>query len=380
MATKVLHGSMAEMLAKVKENTMSKQDLYDIDMKLWKIMSGMQQRTIQQILTHFYRTEGGRSGVDPQIVKNRIYDLKDQGVFQIKACKGFTEYVLVKGKVPKAPDVTPAAKPLKDRDEDRQPMSNASNVFAMRDHYSVAAHTQLPPNLDENFEIVEDTLITPTTQVSTDTTPRTEEELISMSQPTTTVDIEPLPTVSVEVHCWKMLQNGQRRYRSEMVESLARVRNIEITSAKAYMSLLASTSKWLRTEKEGRRCVHFMDPGTPMPLAVSNKTSRTVLPMESCTVPVTHAPKEALQVTDRVQSQPVVAPTVGLVEIVLKIKGIDFTIPEMKELHEVLINANLSDNKGKSSSGLLQTAHVIKGVVFTTQELWEVLEQLDKHM
>lgn len=379
MATEVLRGSMTEMLAKVKEKTMTSQEIYEIDMKIWKIMSGMNQRTIQQIITHFFRTEGGRAEVDPEIVKNRIVELKNQGVLEVKPCKGFTEYVLVKGMVPKKPVDGPAPKVAVVRDFDKvQPFSNATNVFAMRDHHSPSAHTDLPPDLDENFEIKEDVLVTPTTEVSKDTTPTIEEESVDMKNTTTTIDLKPKMYDSVGVHFWKLLANGNTPRLSEVLKSLMDVRKILGSTAMQYVYSVSRKHSWVKIDKSEADWIFRMDPQVPMPEApINSRGSALMRQILSQETSASGRPMEEVIPTQERDENKVTSP---LVEITLKIKGVDFTISEMRELHEVLLNANLSETKSKTSSGLLQTAHMIKGVSFTNQELWEVLEQIDKHI
>ena len=379
MATEVLRGSMSEMLAKVKEKAMTPQEIYEIDMKIWKIMSGMQQRTISQMLTHFYRTEGGRSGLDPEIVKGRIVALKEQGVFEVKACKGFTEYKLVKGMVPKKPVDDPAPKVVVVRDFDKvQPFSNATNVFAMRDHHSTSAHTDLPPDLDENFEIKEDTLVTPTTEVSKDTTPTIKEESVNMENTTTTTTLKPKMYDTVPVHFWKLLANGNTPKLSEVLKSLMDVRRVIGSTAMQYVYNMSRKHSWIKIDKSQADWIFSMEPQVPMP--ENPATGRGSTLMRQMLAQEAAEAEQAVEEVIPTQETKETKENAPLIEVTLKIKGMDFTISEMKELHEALLNSNLSEAKNKNSSSLLQTAHLIKGVPFSSQELWEVLEQLDKYM
>lgn len=382
MATEVLRGSMTEMLAKVKEKTMTSQEIYEIDMKIWKIMSGMNQRTIQQIIAHFFRTEGGRAEVDPEIVKNRIVELKNQGVLEVKPCKGFTEYVLVKGMVPKKPVDDPAPKVAVVRDFDKvQPFSNATNVFAMRDHHSTSAHTDLPPDLDENFEIKEDTLVTPTTEVSKDTTPTIKEESVDMKTTTTTTNLKPKMYDTVPVHFWKLLANGNTPKLSEVLKSLMDVRRVIGSTAMQYVYNMSRKHSWIKIDKSQADWIFSMEPQVPMPenptTGRGSTLKRQMLAQEAAETEQVVEEVIPTQETKEHKENKEAAP---LIEVTLKIKGMVFTISEMKELHEALLSSNLSEDKNKQGSSLLQTAHLIKGVSFSNQELWEVLETLDKNI
>lgn len=382
MATEVLRGSMTEMLAKVKEKTMTSQEIHEIDMKIWKIMSEMQQRTIQQMLTHFYRTEGGRRGVDAEVVKSRIVALKEQGVFEVKTCKGFTEYKLIKGQVPKKPDNAPAPKVNLAKDFDEvQPLSNASGVFAMRDHLSASAHTDLPPDLDENFEINEDALVTPTTEVSKDTTPTIKEESVDMKTTTTATDLKPKMYDTVPVHFWKLLANGNTPKLSEVLKSLMDARRVIGSTAMQYVYNMSRKHSWIKIDKSQADWIFSMEPQVPMPenptTGRGSTLKRQMLAQEAAETEQVVEEVIPTQETKEHKENKEAAP---LIEVTLKIKGMVFTISEMKELHEALLSSNLSEDKNKQGSSLLQTAHLIKGVSFSNQELWEVLETLDKNI
>lgn len=369
MSHATTHGSLAEQLCKVKEKSMSETELYEIDMKLWKVMSGMEQRTIHQILTHFYRTEGGRTGIDASVVKSRITALKDQGVFEVKPCKGFTEYKLVKGKVPQKPAVEqqmPNVKHSSDWLENHQPTTNASSVFPMREHFSATACNDLPVGLDENFEFKEDALVKPVTDVSL--------EMISNIDwdPVKPTAIEkPTASDSPEQHYWKVLSDYQPHKKSEIIQSLMEVRGVSEATAVVSLYKFVRETSWVTADKSSTDWLISMTKGTPMPERKSRGGYRKTTETQT-TKPVVGSDSMPETANDQTRE------TAALVDIRLRIKGMNFTIPEMVALHESLINANLSNDSGNGAGGILQTAHTIKGVVFTTQELWEILEELDK--
>lgn len=183
---------------------------------------------------------------------------------------------------------------------------------------------------------------------------------------------------TVSVHFWKLLANGNTPKLSEVLKSLMDVRRVIGSTAMQYVYNTSRKHSWIKIDKSQADWIFSMEPQVPMPETPATGRGSTLMRqmLAQEAAKTEQAVEEVIPTQERDENK-VTSP---LVEITLKIKGVDFTISEMRELHEVLLNANLSETKSKTSSGLLQTAHMIKGVSFTNQELWEVLEQIDKHI
>lgn len=415
-------GSFASKLAAAIGVDNGAVDNIDTDACIWKLMSDFKPRSILAIINTLLVAPKYNITCSSDVLKARLQYLKDCGWFKILPVAGTPQYVLKEGipmpgsvtAVRTIPNVSDIPWELRNRDVtfmrtnlvngcevgNYQPRTNESYPFPMRDHREYGSGSTPPPGVDANFELPDDALIDPTEtapSVAVQQEIKEDKTMKVIAGNEKASEIKAGDTIIVMI--WKLLSDHLPRTIAEIAKALE-VHGVAKASIKAQMTKMIALGTWFNEGPEMRNRTYQLKYGTECPAIIKPghypRKSKAVTIVATDVPAITTAPvtgfsvfmqpmpsADAVKMPEQVLSTKTEA--VKLFELTVKIKGVDTTVSEMIVIYRNLVDMGyafkpVNASVTPSNQSLIKTTTTIKGVEFTSEELYELAAELKKHL
>lgn len=323
-----------------------------LDLSIWKTMSDRQTRCAHEIGSIL-----ATYGVDRRAVQDRAIVLMKRGWFT-RTERGSVTYYTLKKHIqmpvddPKltAMEATPGLTLVRSAPVTQQPMfSGPLDAMAFQHAPATPASEQAAAPLKASAIKQEPAFVTPLV----------------------------LKEDHITVKIWKVMSD-YKPYTANEVTVLLSDFNIPIGTVSARMSILNNHYDWFDTDKSAKATIYTLRRTIPMPPDASWFKEPRPTSAETTTQPQQPVTSETTVMSSPAKvTSSLITP---LVEIIIRIKGIDFTFSEAHEIAKHLISQGYGvGTPPASKNALISTNVVIKGQMFDPSELEVVAVELRKN-
>lgn len=322
-----------------------------LDLSIWKVTADRKARTcaeIGELLAAF--------GINRELAKDRFMKLVNKGWYIRQQRHKVTYYTLKKG-IPMPVDEN----------------AKEQNAIALKAVPQTTKLQNVPVTvIPKNAQLVLEATVQPI-----------------KSEPKETPVLKTTPVIlesdSIFIKIWKVMSD-YKPYTSNEICLLLSEFDVKAGTVSSRLSILNNTHGWFTVESVGRGFAYTLKRDIPMPDDSFIGDPRTMANHEVKSTPVesqamTKPAKTPVHVTASTPSTPPAPALVTpLVEIIIRVKGIDLTFMEAREITKVLKSQGYGQGYGGknnvSSNNLLISTNVcIKGQTFMPEELETITRQ-----